>query len=154
LIGADGEQQGVVSTREAIELAEQAGMDLVEVSPNAEPPVCRIMDFGKYIFEQRKKAAVAKKKQKQTQVKEIKFRPTTEKADYEVKVRKIRSFLEDGDKVKVTVRFRGREMMHADLGSELMTRVAEDIADIGQVEMSAKREGRQMIMVLAPARKK
>lgn len=154
MIGADGEQQGVVSTREAIELAEQAGMDLVEVSPNAEPPVCRIMDFGKYIFEQRKKAAVAKKKQKQTQVKEIKFRPTTEKADYEVKVRKIRSFLEDGDKVKVTVRFRGREMMHADLGSELMTRVAEDIADIGQVEMSAKREGRQMIMVLAPARKK
>lgn len=128
-------------------------MDLVEVSPNADPPVCRIMDFGKFLFEQKKKAQEAKKKQSLTQLKEVKFRPTTEDADYQVKLRNATRFLEDNDKVKVTLRFRGREMLHQDLGRKLLERVKADLDEISQVEQFPKLEGRQMVMVLAPKKK-
>ena len=134
----------------AIELAQDEGLDLVEVSPNADPPVCRIMDFGKYLFEQNKKAQQSKRKQKQVHVKEIKFRPGTEEGDYQVKLRKIVQFLESGDKTKVTLRFRGREMAHQELGANLLARVREDLEDIGVVEQMPQMEGRQMIMVMAP----
>lgn len=134
----------------AIDLAKGEGLDLVEVSPNAEPPVCRIMDFGKYLFEQNKKAQSAKRKQKQVHVKEIKFRPGTDEGDYQIKLRKLVDFLEDGDKTKVTLRFRGREMAHKELGAQLLARVRDDLEEYGTVEQMPQMEGRQMIMVIAP----
>ena len=137
----------------ALEIAKDDGLDLVEVSPMAEPPVCRVMDFGKYLFEQNKKAQTARRKQKQVHVKEIKFRPGTEEGDYQVKLRKLVAFLENGDKTKVTLRFRGREMAHQELGANLLARVREDLDDVAMVEQMPQLEGRQMIMVMAPKRK-
>jgi translation initiation factor IF-3 len=153
LIDAEGEQVGIVSTREALRAAEEAGLDLVEISPTAKPPVCRIMDYGKYLFEISKKQAEAKKKQKQIQVKELKFRPTTEEGDYQVKLRNLIRFLEHGDKVKITLRFRGREVAHQDLGMKILDRLQQDTAEFGVVEQQAKREGRQLMMVLSPKKK-
>ncbi|MBK2124390.1 translation initiation factor IF-3 [Fangia hongkongensis] len=153
LIGLDGEQIGVISTREALEKAENAGVDLVEMVSQASPPVCRLMDYGKYLFEQGKKKAAAKKKQKQMQVKEIKLRPGTDIGDYQVKLRNLIKFLENGDKVKITVRFRGREMAHQELGMEMLKRLEADLEDYGVVEHRPKMEGRQMIMVLGPKKK-
>jgi len=150
LIGADGEQVGVVSLADANRQAEEADLDLVEVSPNADPPVCRVMDYGKYLFEESKKRHAARKKQKQIQVKEVKFRPGTDEGDYQVKLRNLIRFLEDGDKAKVTLRFRGREMMHQSLGMKLLDRIKKDLEDYATVEQFPKLEGRQMIMVLAP----
>jgi len=144
---------GVMPTTQAQTTAEEAGLDLVEVSPNAEPPVCRVMDYGKFIFEENKKRQVAKKKQKQTQVKEVKFRPGTEEGDYQVKLRNLTRFLGDGDKAKVTLRFRGREMAHQQLGMNLLKRVAADLDELAQVEQFPKMEGRQMVMVLSPRKK-
>jgi translation initiation factor IF-3 len=138
----------------ALELAEQAELDLVEIAPQAEPPVCRIMDYGKYVFEANKQKAIAKKKQKQIQVKEIKFRPGTEEGDYQVKLRNLTRFLEEGNKTKVSLRFRGREMAHQELGLKLLERVADDLKDLSVIEQHPKKEGRQMIMVLAPSNKK
>jgi translation initiation factor IF-3 len=137
----------------ALELATTAGLDLVEVSPNAEPPVCRIMDYGKYLFEQNKKAQFARKKQKQIHIKEVKFRPGTDEGDYQVKLRNLIRFLTGGDKTKVTLRFRGREMAHQELGARLLERVRKDLAEYGSVEQFPQMEGRQMIMVIAPKRK-
>ncbi|MGA1615021.1 MAG: translation initiation factor IF-3, partial [Lutimaribacter sp.] len=142
LIGADGENVGVVSPARAMEMAEEAGLDLVEISPNAEPPVCKIMDFGKFKYEQQKRESEARKKQKVIEVKEVKFRPNTDTHDYEVKMRNVFRFLEGGDKVKITLRFRGREMAHQNLGRELLNRVAEDVQAIGKVENMPKMEGR------------
>jgi translation initiation factor IF-3 len=153
LIGADGENVGVVSPERALEMAEQAGLDLVEISPNATPPVCKIMDFGKYKYETQKREAEARKKQKIIEVKEIKFRPGTDTHDYDVKMRSVVKFLEGGDKVKITLRFRGREMVHLDLGRRLLERIAEDIKEVGRVENMPKMEGRQMIMMIGPAPK-
>ena len=153
LVSEDGEQRGIVPIAEALRIAEEVGMDLVEVAPNARPPVCRIMDFGKFKFEQSKKQHEARKKQKQIQVKEIKFRPGTDEGDYQVKLRNLIRFLKEGDKTKVTLRFRGREMAHQDLGMNLLRRVETDLADYGVVEQHPKLEGRQMIMVLAPRKK-
>jgi translation initiation factor IF-3 len=153
LIDADGEQVGIVSTKEALRAAEESGLDLVEISPTAKPPVCRIMDYGKYLFEVSKKQAEAKKKQKQIQVKELKFRPTTEEGDYQVKLRNLIRFLEHGDKVKITLRFRGREVAHQDLGMKILERLQQDTAEFGVVEQQAKREGRQLLMVLSPKKK-
>ena len=150
VIDAEGEQAGVMPLPEAIELAKNVSLDLVEVSPNAEPPVCRIMDFGKYLFEQNKKAQSSKRKQKQVHVKEIKFRPGTDEGDYQVKLRKLVQFLENGDKTKVTLRFRGREMAHQELGANLLARVRDDLEEYGTVEQMPQMEGRQMIMVMAP----
>ncbi len=154
LIGADGQQKGIVPIAQALEAAEEAKLDLVEISPDANPPVCKVMDYGKHLFEKKKQAALAKKNQKQVQVKEIKFRPGTEEGDYQVKLRSLRRFLEDGDKAKVSLRFRGREMAHQELGMELLKRVEEDLADCGSVEQYAKMEGRQLTMVLGPTKKK
>ncbi len=134
-------------------MARESGLDLVEISPNAEPPVCRIMDYGKYKFEQSKKAQEARKKQKQIQIKEVKFRPGTDEGDYNVKLRNLRRFLENGDKAKVTIRFRGREMRHQELGNQLLDRIEEDVTDIAVVEQRPKMEGRQMIMVMSPRKK-
>ena len=150
LIGADGENGGVVSPRAAMEQAEQAGLDLVEISPNANPPVCKIMDFGKYKYEQQKRESEARKKQKIIEIKEIKFRPNTDKHDYGVKMRNVFKFLENGDKVKITMRFRGREMAHQNLGRELLERVAADVVELGKIENMPKMEGRQMIMMIGP----
>ncbi len=150
VIDSEGEQAGVMGLMAAIDLAKGEGLDLVEVSPNAEPPVCRIMDFGKYLFEQNKKAQSAKRKQKQVHVKEIKFRPGTDEGDYQIKLRKLVDFLEDGDKTKVTLRFRGREMAHKELGAQLLARVRDDLEEYGTVEQMPQMEGRQMIMVIAP----
>ena len=144
----------MVPTAKALELAEEAGLDLVEVSPDAKPPVCRIMDHNKFLFEQRKKQQAAKKKQKQVQVKEIKFRPGTEEGDYQVKLRNLTRFLSDGDRVKVTLRFRGREMAHQQLGVDLLKRVEADLAELGTVEQFPRMEGRQMVMLIAPKKKK
>ena len=138
---------------EALKLADGAGVDLVEISPNAEPPVCRMMDYGKYRYQDSKRKAVAKKKQKQMHVKEVKFRPGTDVGDYEVKLRNLIRFLQHGDKAKVTLRFRGREMAHQELGRELLDRVEEDLKDYGTVEQYPKMEGRQMVMVITPKRK-
>ena len=154
LIDQEGEQVGVVPLAHAKQVAEEAGLDLVEVSPNAKPPVCRIMDYGKYKFEQSKKQQEAKKKQKQIQVKEVKFRPGTDEGDYQVKLRNLRRFLSDGDKTKVTVRFRGREMAHQEIGSKLLERIEQDLSEYGAVEQYPKMEGRQMIMVVGPTKKK
>lgn len=154
LIDVDGNQAGIVSVREALRAAEESGLDLVEISPTAKPPVCRIMDYGKFLFEVNKKQAEAKKKQKQIQVKEIKFRPTTEEGDYQVKLRNLIRFLNHGDKVKVTLRFRGREMAHQEVGMKILDRLQQDTADLAVVEQQAKREGRQLLMVLAPKKTK
>ncbi|AUC55955.1 translation initiation factor IF-3 [Sagittula sp. P11] len=151
LIGAEGENVGVVTPQRAMEMAERAGLDLVEISPNATPPVCKIMDFGKFKYEQQKRESEARKKQKIIEVKEVKFRPGTDIHDYEVKMRNVVKFLEKGDKVKVTLRFRGREMAHQNLGRELLERVAEDVKEIGKVENMPKMEGRQMVMMIGPA---
>ncbi len=154
LIGYDGEAAGIVTLNEAMNLAEQAGVDLVEISPTAKPPVCRVMDYGKFLYEKAKEQKEQRKKQKQIQVKEIKFRPGTDEGDYQVKLRNLKRFLEGGDKAKVTVRFRGREMAHQDIGIELLNRVKADLQDIASVEFFPKKaEGRQMIMVLAPIKR-
>jgi len=150
LIGAEGENLGVVTPQRAMELAEQVGLDLVEISPNAEPPVCKIMDFGKYKYETQKREAEARKKQKIIEIKEIKFRPGTDTHDYDVKMRNVMKFLEEGDKVKITLRFRGREMAHQELGLQLLNRVADDVAEVAKVENMPKLEGRQMVMMIAP----
>lgn len=144
---------GVVSLEEAKQSAEEAGFDLVEISPNADPPVCRIMDYGKYRYQDSKKRTAARKKQKQMQIKEVKFRPGTESGDYQVKLRNLRRFLEDGDKAKVTMRFRGREMAHQELGLELLKQVEEDLKEFGTVEQYPKLEGRQMVMVIGPKKR-
>lgn len=153
LVGVDGQQIGIVSINEALALAEQAEVDLVEMVAGSNPPVCRLMDYGKFLFEQGKKKNLAKKNQKQTQVKEIKLRPVTDVGDYQVKLRNLLKFLEKGDKVKVTLRFRGREMSHKELGMEMLQRMAGDAAELGVVEHQPKMEGRQMMMVLGPKKK-
>ncbi|MBL1293581.1 MAG: translation initiation factor IF-3 [Thiotrichales bacterium] len=150
LIGVDGEQVGVLEIAEALKYATENSMDLVEIVPNSDPPVCRAMDYGKFIFEANKKRQAAKKKQKQTQVKEIKFRPGTDIGDYNIKLRNLKRFLDDGDKTKVTLRFRGREMAHQELGLKLLQRVAKDLEEHGVIEQHPKREGRVMIMVIGP----
>ena len=150
LIGADGENVGVVTPARAMQMAEEAGLDLVEISPNAEPPVCKIMDFGKYKYETQKREAEARKKQHIIEIKEIKFRPGTDTHDYDVKMRSVLKFLEEGDKVKVTLRFRGREMAHQQLGLELLNRVAADVGDFGKIESMPRLEGRQMVMMVTP----
>jgi translation initiation factor IF-3 len=154
LIDQEGEQMGVVSLVQARRIAEEAELDLVEISPNAKPPVCRIMDYGKFRFEQAKKQSEARKKQKQIQVKEIKFRPGTDEGDYQVKLRNLIRFLSDGDKAKVTLRFRGREMAHQELGTQLLKRVEEDLVSYGTIEQRPRMEGRQMVMTIAPIKKK
>jgi translation initiation factor IF-3 len=153
LIGVDGQQIGVVPLDEAQSLADEANLDLVEISPQAEPPVCKVMDYGKYRFEEQKKQQAARKKQKQIQVKEIKFRPGTDVGDYNVKLRNLVRFLSEGDKVKVTLRYRGREMAHQELGRDLLKRVEADLEEYGTVEQYPKMEGRQMVMVMAPRKK-
>lgn len=153
MIGDKGEQLGVMLTEDARRSATEQGLDLVEVAPNAEPPVCRVMDYGKYLFELNKKAHSAKRKQKQIQVKEIKLRPGTDEGDYQVKLRNLVRFLTGGDKAKVTLRFRGREMVHQELGVEVLNRVQADLAEIAVVEQFPKLEGRQMVMVFGPKKK-
>jgi translation initiation factor IF-3 len=150
LVDAAGEMVGVVSIRDALIAAEEAGLDLVEVSPNADPPVCKILDYGKFKYEAQKRANEARKKQKIIEVKEIKMRPNIDDNDYDVKMRSARRFLEEGDKVKVTMRFRGREMAHQDLGMNVLIKVRDDLVEMAKVEQMPKLEGRQMIMVLAP----
>ncbi len=154
LIGADGGQVGVVSRDEALDEAKRAGLDLVLIAPEAEPPVVKVMDYGKHLFELKKTKAAQRKKQKQIQVKEMKFRPGTEEGDYQVKLRNLVRFLEDGDKAKVSLRFRGREVVHPEIGMNLMSRIETDLEEFGAVETQPKFEGRQMIMVLAPKKKK
>lgn len=153
MIDHEGEQLGVVSIHEARRISEEAGLDLVEVSPEAKPPVCRVMDFGKFKFQMSKRKAAAKKKQKQIQIKEVKMRPATEEADYQVKLRNIAKFLEQGDKAKVTIRFRGREMSHPELGMQLLEKLVKELADHGVVEQHPKFEGRQIVMVMGPKKK-
>ena len=150
LIDGEGNQLGIVPTKQARQIAEDAGLDLVELSPDAKPPVCRVMDFGKFRFQQSKRKAAAKKKQKQVQIKEIKIRPATEEADYQVKLRNLIRFLEEGDKAKITLRFRGREMAHPELGMQLMERIQKDLVEYGVLEQRPKFEGRQMVMVIGP----
>ncbi len=150
----NNEPLGIVSLAEALRLAEEADVDLVEIAPTAVPPVCRLMDYGKFKYQEQKKAHEAKLKQKVIEVKEIKFRPATDDHDYQTKVRKLHAFLEEGDKAKVTMRFRGREMAHQELGLKLLERVKSDLQEVSQVEAMPKLEGRQMIMVLAPKKKK
>lgn len=150
LINIEGKNVGVVSFDEAISQAEQAGLDLVEIAPQSEPPVCKILDYGKYRFQAQKKAAEARKKQKIIEIKEVKFRPNIDSHDYDVKKRAMIRFLEEGDKVKVTLRFRGREMAHQDLGFKLLERIKEEMADLCKVESHPSFEGRQVMMVLAP----
>ena len=153
VIADDGAQVGIMLTRDALTKAEELGLDLVEVSPNAEPPVCKIMDYGKYLYQKDKAAQVARKKQKQIQVKEIKFRPTTEEADYQTKLRALTRFLEEGDKIKIVVRYRGREMQHQELGSKLMDRVKADLDELALVEQYPRMEMRQSVMVMSPRKK-
>jgi translation initiation factor IF-3 len=150
LVGVDGEMIGVVTTREALAAAEESGFDLVEISPNADPPVCKLLDFGKFKYEQQKKKNEARKKQKIIEVKEIKLRPNIDDHDYDVKMRAATGFLDEGDKVKVTMRFRGREMMHQDLGMNVLMRVKDQLDPLAKVEQTPQLEGRQMTMVLAP----
>jgi|TARA_B110000259_G_scaffold14052_1_gene14797 translation initiation factor IF-3 len=154
LVASDGSQVGVVSLEAALEAAQKETLDLVEISPDAEPPVCKIMDYGKHVFDIKKKVALQKKKQKQTQVKEMKFRPGTDQGDYDIKLRNLVRFLENGDKAKISLRFRGREMAHQQLGMDMMKRIEADLAELAQVEQFPKMEGRQMIMVLSPRSKK
>ena len=153
VIGDDGEMLGILSREEALQLAQTAGLDLVEIQPNAEPPVCRLMDFGKFRFEQQKKTAAAKKKQKQVEIKELKFRPVTDEGDYQIKMRNMRRFLSEGDRVKVVIRFRGREMAHTELGMAMTQRIEEDLREDATVEQRPKLEGRQMVMMIAPKKK-
>jgi translation initiation factor IF-3 len=150
LVGADGEMMGVFKLDDALREAERAGLDLVEVSPNAEPPVCKILDYGRFKYEAQKKKNEARKKQKVIEVKEIKLRPAIDQHDYDVKMKSVRKFLGEGDKVKVTLRFRGREMAHQDLGMKVLERVRDDLGDEVKIEQAPKLEGRQMIMVMAP----
>lgn len=154
LIDAEGGQLGIVPVKEAIQAALNAALDLVEISPDSDPPVCRIMDYGKQLFEEKKKRVEQKKKQKQAQIKEIKFRPTTEEGDYQVKLRSLVRFLNDGDKAKVSMRFKGREMAHQELGLKLLQRIEVDLAEMSVVEQHPKADGRQIIMVLAPKKKR
>jgi translation initiation factor IF-3 len=154
LVDAEGTQLGIVPIEDALKNAEQAGLDLVEIAPDADPVVCKIMDFGKYIYEAKKQKNASKKKQKIIQVKEVKFRPGTEEGDYQVKLRNLVRFLEHGDKAKVTLRFRGREMAHQEIGMELIKRIESDLEPHAAVEQHAKMEGRQLTMVLAPKKKK
>ena len=153
LIGVDGEQLGIIKLAEAVRLSEQNDVDLVEIAPNAQPPVCRLMDYGKFKYQEQKRQHEAKLKQKIIQVKEVKFRPGTDEGDYQVKLRNLRRFLEEGDKAKVTLRFRGREMAHQELGMRVLERVRDDLLEISAVEAMPKLEGRQMVMVLAPKKK-
>ncbi|MCL2589946.1 MAG: translation initiation factor IF-3 [Betaproteobacteria bacterium] len=153
LVNEDGEPLGIMSLRAALEAADEAGLDLVEIAPMAQPPVCKVMDFGKFRYQEQKKAHEARLKQKQVQVKEIKLRPGTDENDYQIKLRNLRRFLEDGDKCKVTLRFRGREMAHQEFGMRQLERIKADLEDIAQVEQMPKMEGRLMVMVVAPARK-
>ncbi len=150
LIDAEGGQLGIVTMRRALELATEAGLDVVEVAPNSEPPVCKLMDFGKYKYEAQKKAAQARKKQRTIEVKEIKLRPGIDTNDYEIKMRSVRRFLAEGDKVKVTMRFRGRELAHQEIGMQVLEKVREELEELAKVEQFPKMEGRQMIMVMAP----
>ena len=150
LIDENGDNHGVVTPVHAYEMAQEVGLDVVEISPNAKPPVCKIMDLGKFKYETQKKAAEARKKQKVIEVKEVKFRPNIDTHDYEVKMKNVNRFLESGDKVKVTMRFRGREMAHQEIGRDLLKKIAVDIEDVAKVESMPKMEGRQMIMVIAP----
>jgi translation initiation factor IF-3 len=150
VISAEGEQAGIMEIQQALEMAQADGLDLVEIAPNGEPPVCRIMDFGKFRFEQAKKAQVSKKKQKNVQVKEVKFRPGTEEADYQVKMRNVHRFLDEGNKVKLTLRFRGREMAHKELGAAMLKKVETELAEEIIVEQYPRMEGRQMVMMIAP----
>jgi len=154
VVGADGEQIGILAIAEALRIAEEAEMDLVEVAADAKPPVCRIMDYGKFLFEENKKKHAARKKQKQIQIKEVKFRPGTDEGDYQVKLRNLIRFLEDGDRAKVTLRFRGREMAHQELGMKLLKRIEADLTDVGTVEQFPRLEGRQMVMLVVPKKKK
>jgi translation initiation factor IF-3 len=154
LVGADGEQVGIVSIDEARAAAREAKLDLVLIAPEAEPPVCKIMDYGKHLFDLKKQKAANKKKQRKTSVKEVKFRPGTEEGDYQVKLRNLIRFLNDGDKAKVSLRFRGREMAHQHLGLELMHRIRDDLVEYGSVEQHPKMEGRQIVMILSPTKKK
>ncbi len=153
LLGPESEPLGIVSLAEANRLAEEKELDLVEIAPTAKPPVCRIMDFGKFKYREAKKAHEAKLKQKQIQVKEVKFRPGTDDGDYNIKVRNLKRFLEEGDKTKITLRFRGREMAHQELGMALLKRVEADLTELGQVEQFPKMEGRQMVMMVGPRKK-
>ncbi|NOZ51733.1 MAG: translation initiation factor IF-3 [Gammaproteobacteria bacterium] len=150
VIGEDGSQLGLMAAKEALQVAVDSDLDLVEIVPKADPPVCRIMDHGKYLYAESKKKHAAKKKQQQVHVKEVKFRPGTEIGDYQVKLRNLKRFLDHGDRVKVTLRFRGREMAHQELGTKLLKRVEVDLAEKGAVEQFPKMEGRQMVMVVAP----
>lgn len=154
MIGAEGQQLGIVSSREAKQIAFDAELDLVEISPTAEPPVCRVMDYGKFRFEQSKKLQAAKKKQKLIHIKEVKFRPGTDEGDYQIKLRNLVRFLSDGDKAKITVRFRGRELSHRELGMDLLKRIETDLAEFATVEQFPKLEGKQLSMTLAPKKKK
>nr|WP_147694745.1 translation initiation factor IF-3 [Vogesella mureinivorans] len=153
LVGEEGEQLGIVTVRDALAMAEEREVDLVEISPTAQPPVCKLMDYGKFKYQQSKKKHEAKLKQKQIQVKEIKFRPGTDDGDYNVKLRSLIRFLTEGDKAKITLRFRGREMAHQDIGLALLKRVEADLAEVGTVEQFPKLEGRQMVMMIAPKKK-
>jgi translation initiation factor IF-3 len=153
VIGPDGEQVGILSRFDALRMAQDAGLDLVEIVPNADPPVCRVMDFGKYKFELQKKANLAKKKQKQIEIKEMKFRPGTDDGDYQVKMRAIRRFLEEGDKVKINLRFRGRELAHIDIGDAMLTRIAQELGDEAVIEQRSRVEGRVMSMMISPKKK-
>ena len=154
LVGADGSQVGVVSIEDALAAAEEAKLDLVLIAPDADPQVCKIMDYGKHVFDLKKQKAANKKKQRRVHVKEIKFRPGTEEGDYQVKLRNLIRFLTDGDKAKVSLRFRGRELAHQHLGQELIERIKDDLSDYGTVEQEPKMEGRQIVMVLAPVKKR
>ncbi len=153
MLGPEGEALGIVSLGDAQQRAETAELDLVEIAPTAKPPVCRIMDYGKFKYREAKKAHEAKLKQKQIQVKEVKFRPGTDDGDYNIKVRNLKRFLEEGDKTKITLRFRGREMAHQELGLQLLKRVEADLTELGQVEQFPKMEGRQMVMMIGPRKK-
>nr|WP_290896172.1 translation initiation factor IF-3 [Azonexus sp.] len=154
LQGLEGEQLGIVTVRVALQMAEEAGVDLVEIAPLAKPPVCRVMDYGKFKYQEAKRAHEAKLKQKQVQVKEVKLRPGTDENDYQIKLRNMTRFLEEGDKVKVTLRFRGREMAHQEFGMRQLERIKTDLDELGLVEQMPKMEGRQMVMVIGPAKKK
>jgi len=153
VIGPDGEQVGILARLDALRMAQDAGLDLVEIQPNAEPPVCRIMDFGKFKFELQKKANLAKKKQKQVEIKEMKFRPGTDDGDFNVKMKAIRRFLEEGDKVKINLRFRGRELAHIDIGDAMLTRIAKEVGEDAVVEQRSRVEGRVMSMMISPKKK-
>lgn len=153
LLGVNSEQIGIIPIFQAQQMALEANLDLVEIAPQAKPPVCRIMDYGKFIFEENKRKATAKKKQKQIQVKEIKFRPGTDEGDYQIKLRSVIRFLEEGDKAKITLRFRGREFAHPELGKKLLDRLETEVGENGIIEQSARMEGRQMVMMIAPKKK-